>query len=522
MKLSASGIVLASLLAIFVLPKQSWAVDCLAENLEITLTTQVEVDNFQATYGGGRVCDRVTGYLTVFGLDITSLEGLSDITRVDESLRFHYTSAINLNALANLTSVGQSLLIDENDALTSISGLTNLNSLGRTLRIARNPKLTNLNGLANLNEAQQVLLYDNSGLTDIGGLANLTSLTGVLSIYKNVALTNLDGLTNIIRVGGDLEISSNTELADISALANLTDIGGWLLIDRNNLLTNIDALVNVTSVGPLIHMFSNPAMTNIDGLASLTNVGRVAISDHAGLVNIDGLANVTNVEMSIDVYDNPALTNIDGLANVSSVGQLTIRENSSLMECSAVAPLLGWPDGPPNDNVDFGIIVENNSSGCNSVQEILDSYSDSFQINAGFNDAWYNPITSGQGFFISVFPDLGVVSLAWFTYDTERPPDDAQANLGDAGHRWLTAIGPIDGNQVLMNIEMTSGGLFDTPTDIQRTDPPGSDGTIILTFTGCNLGTVEYDIPNINGRGVVPIQRVAGDNIALCEALSMD
>ena len=73
-----------------------------------------------------------------------------------------------------------------------------------------------------------------------------------------------------------------------------------------------------------------------------------------------------------------------------------------------------------------------------------------------------------------------------------------------------------------MNIEMTSGGLFDTPTDIQRTDPPGSDGTIILTFTGCNLGTVEYDIPNINGRGVVPIQRVAGDNIALCEALSMD
>ena len=143
-----------------------------------------------------------------------------------------------------------------------------------------------------------------------------------------------------------------------------------------------------------------------------------------------------------------------------------------------------------------------------------------FSINAGLNDAWYNPETSGQGFFITVFPDLGSVSLAWFTYDTELPPADAHANLGDPGHRWLTAVGPIMSNQVLMNIEMTSGGLFDTPTTIQRTDPPGSDGTIVLTFTSCNSGTFEYDIPSINRQGTVPIQRVADDNIALCEALN--
>ena len=143
-----------------------------------------------------------------------------------------------------------------------------------------------------------------------------------------------------------------------------------------------------------------------------------------------------------------------------------------------------------------------------------------FRINAGLNDAWYNPDTSGQGFFINVFPDLDVASLAWFTYDTELPPEDVQSNLGDAGHRWLTALGPIVDNQVLMDIEMTSGGIFNTPTEIQRTDPPGSDGTILLTFTSCSSGTVEYDIPSINRQGVVQIQRVADDNIALCEALN--
>ena len=143
-----------------------------------------------------------------------------------------------------------------------------------------------------------------------------------------------------------------------------------------------------------------------------------------------------------------------------------------------------------------------------------------FQINAGLNDAWFNPDTDGQGFFITVFPELDAASLAWFTYDTELPPGDSQANLGDPGHRWLTATGPILGNQVQMDIEIASGGLFDESTDVQRTDPPGSDGTIKLTFTSCNSGTVEYDIPSINKRGTVPIQRIASDNIALCEALN--
>ncbi len=143
-----------------------------------------------------------------------------------------------------------------------------------------------------------------------------------------------------------------------------------------------------------------------------------------------------------------------------------------------------------------------------------------FQINAGLNDAWFNPDTDGQGFFITVFPEMGVVSMAWFTYDTEPRQEDAVANLGDAGHRWLTAVGPFEGNQATMIIEIASGGLFDKATDISRTDPPGSDGTIKLSFDGCNSGIVEYDIPSISRHGAVPIQRIASDNIALCEELN--
>jgi len=141
-----------------------------------------------------------------------------------------------------------------------------------------------------------------------------------------------------------------------------------------------------------------------------------------------------------------------------------------------------------------------------------------FQMNPGLNDAWFNPDTDGQGFFVTVFPELGIALLAWFTYDTELPPQDASANLGDPGHRWLTAVGPIDGNQAVLEIESASGGLFDQAAEVERK----IDGTITLSFDGCNSGTVDYDISSIDRQGSVPIERVAADNAALCEVLSSE
>jgi cyclophilin family peptidyl-prolyl cis-trans isomerase len=141
-----------------------------------------------------------------------------------------------------------------------------------------------------------------------------------------------------------------------------------------------------------------------------------------------------------------------------------------------------------------------------------------FAMNAGLNDAWYNPLTDGQGFFITVFPELNKVTLAWFTYDTSLPPVDASADLGSPGHRWLTALGDIEGDTAVLNITIASGGLFDTATDVQEVQYIDG-GTITLSFSDCNSGMIEYDIPSIDRQGSVPIERVANDNAVLCEAL---
>lgn len=138
-------------------------------------------------------------------------------------------------------------------------------------------------------------------------------------------------------------------------------------------------------------------------------------------------------------------------------------------------------------------------------------------LNPGMNDAWYNPLTNGQGFYISVLPTAGVVSLAWFTFDSERPPESNTAIFGGPGQRWITALGNIQGNTATLTVYNTVGGVFDSESPVPTTD---SYGTIELSFESCSSGVVEYDIPSLGLLGSVPIQRVANDNLALCEALT--
>ncbi len=139
-------------------------------------------------------------------------------------------------------------------------------------------------------------------------------------------------------------------------------------------------------------------------------------------------------------------------------------------------------------------------------------------LNAGLNDAWFNPATNGQGFFIIVFPQIEQVFVGWFTYDTERPADDAQALLGDPGHRWVTAQGPYEGNTANLTLFVTKGGMFNAAEPSASTDPSG-DGTVTLEFADCANAMVSFEITSLGLSGEIPIQRLALDNIARCESL---
>ena len=144
-----------------------------------------------------------------------------------------------------------------------------------------------------------------------------------------------------------------------------------------------------------------------------------------------------------------------------------------------------------------------------------------FYINPGLNDAWYNPATNGQGFLVTVFPDAGLVFLAWFTFDAERPPEDVTAIMGDPGQRWLTAQGSFSGDTANLVLFETKGGVLDRAEPVATTGQSGI-GTLVLEFADCRNGMATYDIPSLGLAGTIPLQRIVEDNVALCEVLAAE
>jgi hypothetical protein len=141
-----------------------------------------------------------------------------------------------------------------------------------------------------------------------------------------------------------------------------------------------------------------------------------------------------------------------------------------------------------------------------------------FTINPGLNDAWYNPLTNGQGLFITVYPLTREMFVAWFTYETERPAEDVDAILGEPGHRWLTAQGPYSGTAANLTINLTAGGVFDSIQPEAITDP-NAYGSMTIEFADCTEALVSYQIPSLNLTGEIPIERISDDNVPLCERL---
>ena len=325
---------------------------------------------------------------------LTNIDGLAALTSIEDDLWVLYNAALtDIDGLAALTSIGKRLTLSGNAALTNIDGLAALTS-AESVNIYGNAALTNIDGLAGLTSVMELYIEDNAALTNIDGLAALTSAESV-NIYGNAALTNIDGLAGLTSVM-ELYIEDNAALTNIDGLAALTSIGLYLNIAGNASLTNLDGLAALTSIECGLNILNNDALTNLDGLAALTSIGKCACRPKAtnlvsllivgndSLTNIDGLAALTSIRGSLYIAGNAVLANLDGLAALKFVGtswelneggydcspieeSIYIIDNAALMKCCGLYPLLTV------GTVEGEIEIEDNYTGCNSIEEILNA-----------------------------------------------------------------------------------------------------------------------------------------------------
>ena len=237
----------------------------------------------------------------------------------------------------------------------------------------------------NCTSLSESLLISGNDITNVDALSNLTSVSRNVSIQHNESLANLDGLSGLTAVKGYIQIWTNKSLGNINGLSSLRSADS-VEISLNPLLESLDALKQLSLAlvegqfrSGYVYVADNTGLLDVDGLSGLSGtVSQIDIEGNDSLVNVDGLSNITAVTKELNITNNASLINLNGLVKVASVGGgLSIYANPALAKCQAIAPLLGRPDGPPDDSVGGDIRLGSdspslaNAAGCNSLAEVL-------------------------------------------------------------------------------------------------------------------------------------------------------
>jgi surface protein len=442
----------------------------------------------------------------------------------------------NTSSVTNMSSMFGSITTANPDVSNwDTSSVTNMSSMFGSAASA-NPDVSNWH-TSSVTNMSSMFFNTSSANPDVSSW-NTSSVSNMSSMFGNAALANPD-VSN-----WDTSSVTNMSWMFVSAASANPDVSNWDTSSVTNMLRMFGSATSAnpdvsnwdtSSVIDMSSMFSGATSANPDvsgwDTSSVTSMHSMFAS--AALANPDvSNWNTSSVITTRSMFEFATSFNRDlGSWNVTSLSDASnMLRGVTLSTTNYDSLLVGWDgqelqqavtlDGGSSKHCSDEAVAARANMIATDFWTIIDGGFDctpSFEMNAGLNDAWFDPATSGQGFTITVFPGVQKVFLSWFTFDTERPNDSVTASLGEPGHRWLTALGDISGNKSEMVISIASGGVFDTATDISRFD----DGTITLTFTDCNSGTVEYDIPSINQQGTIPIERIVpGTNIALCESMS--
>ncbi len=160
----------------------------------IGFTSQAEIDAFATNYPG---CTCIQGDVDIFGKNMNSLAGLSQITEIKGDLRISYLSAPDFTGLDNLTNIDGHLSIF-GGRNTSTAGLEGIVRVGSYVRIIFN-QLEDLDGLTNLKRVGLgIILQDNDKLVSLDGLSTVCYTASVIWICDNDILSDISGLDGLI------------------------------------------------------------------------------------------------------------------------------------------------------------------------------------------------------------------------------------------------------------------------------------------------------------------------------------
>ena len=343
--------------------------------IDLTLSTQAEIDAFPTLYPG---CTVIDGNLTIDGAGIVDLSPLMQLTEVKGDLNIGSylggTSLADLTGLNNLFQVGEAFRIIDNDELLSLNGLQSLTQVGANpgydgdgLEISHHDKLTDLSALSNLISTTYLAVRRNKELSSLNGLQSVATVTKGLDVSYNDKLVNMTGLNSITSVGSYAVFQDNPLLVSLTGLEGLQSVGTFLWFELNTSLASLAPLSNLTHIGSDLRLWKNTSLTDLSGLEGLPGLGGyLLIYGHDALTDISALSGIKAMNGVLTVENNDALPSLTGLDQIDPAGisNLIVKDNAMLSICS-VGNLCDYLSNPGNPAT-----ISGNAPGCASRPEV--------------------------------------------------------------------------------------------------------------------------------------------------------
>jgi hypothetical protein len=247
-------------------------------------------------------CWKLNGRLTLTGPAVTSLAKLGDLREVSD-------------------------LVIDGTALTKLDTKAALQVSG-DITIKNNNSLTDIANLSLTPYVDSIVVEYNQALTSLGGLSKAGIITGATSIRNNAKLATV-ALGSVTRFEGGLTISDNAALKSLDLKA-LVSIGNFVI--KNN-----GALTSIGSMPALEYIHGSLTIDNNDALTTLDNTMMAGSTWADRKVQVDFAVSVTNNAALTEIGAVAHFTRIGGSATITGNGQLTFCEAREVDCCVNVS-----------------------------------------------------------------------------------------------------------------------------------------------------------------------------------------
>ncbi len=275
--------------------------------------------------------------------------------------------------LPKLLHVGEDLLIDANDILTTLD-LSSLMTVGDYSQIYQNPAITSISLPRLIWTGYDIWIEENAGLTSFSAPAlqstagpveslegapgpftvgPIAIVGGVVGIWSNPALTSFD-LSSLWKTEG-VDLFDNQSIVTLGSLGSLSS-GSSFYANGNAALANLNGLAGVTALYH-VYVLSNPALADVSGLASLNEAYRIDISDNGPITSVS-FPNLVQVWNRLAINTQAGLTSLSA-PNLVTVGAGTGPNSSSGRLSIADVPALTTASFNALTTVDNYVQVKN-------------------------------------------------------------------------------------------------------------------------------------------------------------------